>query len=131
MENYLLKIETIDSEIPHYRVSKAKPLSAFVSTEVEMSSSFEDTYEECVYRREKIKTHLNGVIGCYVDDKSFSVLDRIMALSNETVKQATDKATKKLVYDFEMRLAVYYKELGKERDKIREFPWYKRLFKLF
>jgi len=131
MEKYLLKIETIDSEMPHYRVAKAKPLSAFVSTEGGVPNFFEDTYEEFVYRREKIKTHLNGVIGCYVDDESFSVLDKIMALSNETVKQATNKATEKLVDDFEMRLAVYYKELEKERDKIRELPWYKRLFKLF
>ena len=131
MKKFIVKIEEFDFDRPMYKEAIRKELYCNILSDLENLPNTTESFEQKEYRLEKLRLHLGDFVGLYVDDNSFKIIEKLMALSNKQINIICESRTKKLEERFKEEL--FYAEKNEEmvKNDIRKLPWYKRLFNNF
>jgi len=124
---YLIRVEKLEHNSPTYIEAKIKPITAMCSDIEKMADGFVSPCQEYNYFQKQIHNFSNELVNVYVDDKSFSLLNEIMPLSNLYIKMVEEHYRKEMWEELQKR----FEKKEEILNNIKKLPWFKRLLNDF
>lgn len=135
MQKFIIKIEKIEHDKPFLREVCISDLPLRILSDCEKIGDRTETFQQKEYRLQKVKLHLGDLVGLYVDDKSYKIIEHLMAISNEQIKlicenriNVVEEGLKKELFEKDQQMKEKFDEA---REKIKKLPWYNRLLNNF